>query len=794
MMAGRGLRNFGLRRDSSIVWLLPLAGAVACGGEGGGGAVDDTGGPGITVTATEGDSSATAGGSADDGVTGGQDSTGGTCPAARMCEAECCAEGEACIDGACQIDCGTDPACGEVCCDGAAGEICYVGACIVPGAACDAAVCATKTETTCARGEICDANLGQCVPNFADPTCAFEPEVGVFDPVPRFTWGVRAVRDCADGCQKEEVCVAGVCDVTWPHVAIAADDFPESHQVVMSPMVADLDGDCVPEIIFNSYQNSAYTNNGILRAIRGDTGARVWTLGDAAYRTDPGSHPAIGDIDMDGTPEVIVPGAGSNLIAVDGDGTPLWASENHGFGGRSGSPSLADFDGQGPPEIAYGRAIWDAQGNIVWEAASGATGANGSVGPLSCVADLDGDDRPELIAGATVYTFTGTVGVDFAGSAMWTGTPADGYCGVADFDGDGDPEVALVSSANIYLFDGPTGMPLGSFAIPGGGAGGPPNIADFDGDGSPDLGTAAANVYVVVTYDAVAGVTELWRADTKDGSSQRTGSSVFDFDGDGRSEVIYADEWYIRIYPGTEPSCPGGAMCDGVMTDEEILFIDINSSRTRSELPVVADVDGDFKAEIVVSTNNESSQGAIGDAGVEVFEDRLDNWVSTLPIWNQHSYHVTNVTADGSVPSPEPPNWSTPAGSPYNSYRRNAQGSLEQLCAPDLVPSDFTVDPIACPQLSMSVRVLNQGCLGVGPGVNVAFYEDTLGLLGVVQTQAAIPAGGSETVTLEVMDLAGGPYSLRVVVDDDGAGAGALNECHEDNNESEPVESCMPIG
>src|SRR5690606_13452787 len=114
--------------------------------------------------------------------------------------------------------------------------------------------------------------------------------------------------------------------------------------------------------------------------------------------------------------------------------------------------------------------------------------------------------------------------------------------------------------------------------------------------------------------------------------------------------------------------------CDGVMDDTEVLFIDINSSRTRTEYPIIADVDGDFKAEIVVSTNNESSQGNIGDAGIEVFEDRLDNWVSTLPIWNQHTYHVTNVRVDGSIPDVEPPNWSTPAGHPHNSYRRNTQG------------------------------------------------------------------------------------------------------------------------
>ena len=475
-------------------------------------------------------------------------------------------------------------------------------------------------------------------------------------------------------------------------------------------------------------------------------------------------------------------------------GAVLWVSDTHNNGGVSGAPSIANFDNAGNPEIAFGHTVYDANGSIVFEAPSGPTGTNG-VGPISCVADLTGDGRPELIAGGTVWTFTGTVGVDFEGTQLWQGSPNDGYCGVADFNLDGMPEVATVRSNDITLFNGQTGEVMASTSITGGGAGGPPNIADFDGDGLPDIGTAGGNNYVVVQFDGSNTLQELWNAETRDGSSQRTGSSVFDFDGDGRSEVIYGDEWYLRIYPGTEPDCPGGPNCDGVMTDEEVLFIDINSSRTRSENPIVADVDGDFKAEIIVSTNNESNQGAIGDAGIEVFEDRLDNWVGTLPIWNQHSYHVTNVLADGTIPLSEDPNWSTPVGNPYNSYRRNGQGALEALCAPDLTAADLMLDQFSCTEdtLDLSVKVINEGCLGVGPGVNVALYEGGT-LLETFTTSVAIPAGGTLTLDLPIAPPADPPYEFTVVVDDDGMGTGAFNECIEDNNESDPVEGCDPIG
>jgi hypothetical protein len=294
-----------------------------------------------------------------------------------------------------------------------------------------------------------------------------------------------------------------------------------------------------------------------------------------------------------------------------------------------------------------------------------------------------------------------------------------------------------------------------------------------------------------VEFDGLT-FTELWRAATEDDSSRVTGSSVFDFDGDGRNEVIYNDEYFIRIYPGIEPDCaldPVGPMCDGVMDDAEVLFIDPNTSRTRTEYPVVADVDGDFKAELVFSTNSDIDWGI--DAGIEVWGDALDNWVSTRPIWNQHSYHITNVGIDGTIPAIEESSWLFPMAEPYNSYRRNIQGASD-FCAPNLLLFDLRTDPIMCPLLTLSVDVANLGCLGVGPGVQVSFYEETLGYLGTVATQGQLPAGAKETVTLESMQVMEGAI-IWAIVDEDEMGNGMLNECDEANEtDKEPV--CIPIG
>lgn len=719
------------------------------------------------------------------------------CAQEKVCEGDCCGADEQCIEGACEVVCEDErPPCGaaQACCAGE--DVCWLGSCVTPGAACEVSGCATQpTVTTCSESEICEQGIGRCLPSDAAKTCIYEPPPAQFDPTPTFTWGQRRVRACAADadCQTSETCMADVCTPTWNH--ITPDVAPDFVQVMSVPAVIDLDQDCVPELVFNSY-SAASLNSGLVRAIRGDDGSPVWTLDDPTYRADGGSAIAVGDLDGDGSAEIVVKGNGSFLFAVGADGAPLWRSDNFTSPTSRGSAAIANLDGEGHAEIVYGRAVYDSSGTLLWEG-TGGVGMNGS-GPISCVADLDDDGRPEVIAGRTAYTFTGTVaGGDFAGEPMWTAdSGGDGFCGVADFDADGAPEVVLVASSTIYILDASDGSIIAQRAIPGGGNGGAPNIADFDGDGVPDIGTAGATRYVVVGYDGSATLELFWQAETEDDSSNRTGSSVFDFDGDGRNEVVYNDEEYLRIYPGVEPDClldPPGPGCDGVMTDDEILFRDLSSSRTDTEYPVIADVDGDFKAELIIVTNNEASHLSpelVADAGIEVWGDRLDNWVATRPIWNQHSYHITNVGLVGEIPMVEDPSWAPG----LNSYRRNAQGDQSVLCAPDLIPYGLETERLACPSLELEAFVLNQGCLGVGPGVQVAFYEATLGLLGVVETTMPLPAGGSEKVALDVDLAVGGNYSITVSVDDDGTGVGALNECVEDNNVSEPLEACNQVG
>jgi hypothetical protein len=162
------------------------------------------------------------------------------------------------------------------------------------------------------------------------------------------------------------------------------------------------------------------------------------------------------------------------------------------------------------------------------------------------------------------------------------------------------------------------------------------SAGNVNGGGTPDVAVAGGVGYAV--FDGkklldpnVAGPdTFLWIKQTLDCSSAATGSSVFDFGGDGSAEVPYGDEQRLQIYKGS---------------DGAVLFETCNTSGTLREFPLVADVDSDGHAHIVAVSNAYSSINCDGtkQRGIRVFGDSKGNWVRTRRVWNQHAYHITNV-------------------------------------------------------------------------------------------------------------------------------------------------------
>ena len=247
---------------------------------------------------------------------------------------------------------------------------------------------------------------------------------------------------------------------TWTGSAV----LPDSVKVTMAPVVVDLTADGVPEVVFTTWQGNTEQTDGHLRAVRGSDGAPVFTVTDPLYDLYPLGQLAVGDIDLDGRPEIVgVDEARQHLLAFEDDGAFKWKSppiESPGWGG----PALADLDGNGVPEIVMGRQVLDNTGALLWTGTAG-RGADVRQTVLSIVADLDMDGAPEVVAGNTAYRASG---------AIYWSKPSlpDGHNAIGDFDGDAFPEVVLVSDGKVWLLEHDGAIKWGPVAIPEGGVGG----------------------------------------------------------------------------------------------------------------------------------------------------------------------------------------------------------------------------------------------------------------------------------------------------------------------------------
>ena len=268
--------------------------------------------------------------------------------------------------------------------------------------------------------------------------------------------------------------------------------------------------------------------------------------------------------------------------------------------------SLHDLDDDGLPEIiARNGEVYSGKDGHKISAGGGGIVLNSD--PV--VGDVDHDGKIELVANK-VYRWNGT-GWTEAYPGVGTTTYADSpqFFAYADFGtpgGGGFDRTKLDGIAEIVSVGGSTvsihtlaGLEIMHVTLAGGGAegqrGGPPTIGDFDGDGFPEVATALATEFGVFDLECESAATPgckdkwtRWLQASQDDSSARTGSTIFDFEGDGKAEAIYADECFLRIYEGGTGN---------------ILFSAFRSSCTWWEQPIVGDPDKDGRTEIIVNSN-----------------------------------------------------------------------------------------------------------------------------------------------------------------------------------------------
>jgi outer membrane protein assembly factor BamB len=318
-----------------------------------------------------------------------------------------------------------------------------------------------------------------------------------------------------------------------------------------------------------------------------------------------GNHHAVAAGRVDGEPVVYVPiggrqgNEGCGLVALDGDGNQRWRHQVppanctiHAVA----DPSLADFDGDGTPEVfatTTERAVFafhPLTGEVEYRQNLTAYGYTHPV-----LADVTGDDDPELVT----IDVDGTLFVmDRNGTVEWR-YPLDAYAwahlAVADFDGDEDREVvAALGNGSVVAF-GPGGtvewhrQDLGTVTWMTTGAG-----HHHGGDGHDGASGEDAPAIVVTTSEgtvvAMDGTGEtVWTRDVGELAAVR---AYGDGDGDGAPEVYVVDgDSTLRAVDAGDGS---------VEWTQRLTDVDVQMTPP----PVLGDVDGDDAPELVAASND----------------------------------------------------------------------------------------------------------------------------------------------------------------------------------------------
>jgi hypothetical protein len=368
----------------------------------------------------------------------------------------------------------------------------------------------------------------------------------------------------------------------------------------------------------------------------------------------------------------------------------------------------------------------------------------------SFAADIDLDGTQEVL--------TGNVAYEPSGSVSWTNTSYSGRLAVANLDADSYGEVVQSYGSVMYAFDH-NGSTLWT-ASRGDSGYGAACVADLDADGAVEIGAGGQSRFTVFETNGDLK----WYNTVSDSSSSSASCTTFDFDGDGAYEIIYADQTDLYIWDGTT----GG-----------VLYQDTNhASGTLYEHPLVADVDADGEAELVVVSNNYTISGW---DGLHVLGEVEGRWPNARMTFNQHGYHPSQVEEDGSIPTTSQP-WGD-----LNGFRIQGPWAEEPLAGADLAPTVLGVcESCGVSTFNLYVAIENLGGLFAPAGVPVSVYAvngTTRTRLATQETDEAIwPGERTAPMTFTLAESAVGATGLLVVVDDDGTSMDMIDECDETNN------------
>jgi hypothetical protein len=501
-----------------------------------------------------------------------------------------------------------------------------------------------------------------------------------------------------------------------------------------SPTLADLDGNGTLEILVagRDLVGGRPGCGGMVYAYR-HNGTLFW---QTRVRAAINASPTVADLNGDGHPDIVVSMGGlvetqcwhGGVTALDGlTGQVLWTFDtqdwlNHHLDGwRDGvfsTPAIADVNGDGQPEIAFGAwdqcaYLLDRNGQPLWGNLPGLLpqefcGGHGyynedTFWSSPALADVTGNGRLEIIIGADIspgniwgdpgggylYIFDGD------GNALareWMDQTIFSSPAAADLDHDGDLEIVVGTGpywaktgyyTSAFDYDPNPSDPADRLILKwrrstSGRTTASPAIADLNKDGWLDViitspvGENGADGTFLYAWRGSDGAPIIQRRICNFmGQSQSTFSSptIADIDGDNRSEILLSHAWEIAIFnhDGTyytdysNPRWPGGPAHPGCRRDHQpTTELSYYARYSLYATPAVGDLDGDGNAEVVIPGHNPDNpnQGMIFAWTGHSLEQGAP-W----PTWRYDERH-TGYPSYETIPPTNPTSLSSPSHKP----------------------------------------------------------------------------------------------------------------------------------
>ena len=451
--------------------------------------------------------------------------------------------------------------------------------------------------------------------------------------------------------------------------------------------------------------------------------------------------PMVADLNNDGMPELVCGGTILNAIT----GTCILKGEMAETGMGFGDPHAV---------------------NGSWNIAK--PGVLGEAYYLFAVADIDGDKQLEICAGNTVYKATitnpmGTSGNTFKTVRQCTATLPysdvyDGQTFVLDFDNDGDMDICVLgcrkdhfssgifsSGQNhicVYVWEGQTTDLLGYFALdPHTFSLSIPFAADINGDGMAEIITngwvygwhwhqndSRHDMMHVFRYKKgysstanntnAKNIEEIFTRDQAREFSESSGFTVFDFNQDGKSEIVFRNNKNLYILDGTNLS----KLC----TPQTCI------SGTLAEYPIVADVDCDGHADIIYTDQYAPGETSNVAGRVNVCESSTPAaWGPARKVWNQWPYNVVNINEDMTVPKYQFDITTVFSNGqkPFNAFLKqqtklNKNGDMFAPAPDATFVEDSVILTPYCDSITIDILFTNQGTEALYNPYGLTIYKD----------------------------------------------------------------------